>query len=88
MKFKVEDQYPQKWIHGDLQEKPLDRCKLEDDPDFPRWQMWTVEIDSVEQLIELAKEKEAQGGLYDQGCNIFIDVKGRRIVFTNQGEPE
>jgi len=89
MKFKVEDQYPTKWVHGNLQEAPLPDCKLKTEGGpLDGWEWWTIEVGSLEDLIALAKWKVKNEEQYRDGCNIFINVEDMRIAFTAQDEPE
>ena len=89
MKFKVEDQYPTKWVHGNLQEAPLPDCKLETEGGLlDGWEEWTIEVGSPEELIGLGKWKAEHDESYSGVCNIFINVKEMRIMFTTQDVPE
>lgn len=92
MKFKVEDQYADKWVHGNLQEAPLPNCKLFKFEDkgslLDGWEWWTTEVGSLEDLISLSKWKVENEEKYRHGCNIFINVQVMRIVFTTLDEPE
>ena len=90
MKFKVQDQYPKEWVHSNLQEAPLRDCKIENERGLSGgwWEWWTIEVARIEDLIAFAKWKVKNEEQYHHGCNIFINVKDMRIVFTAQDEPD
>ncbi len=77
MKFTISDQYPDKWIHGNLQEKPLEECFLGKDDDGR--EDWYLNIKNLNQLVELAKRKKQ---------NLFINFNSMEIIFTYQDSPE
>lgn len=85
MKFVVEDQYPEAWISDNEAVSPLPGCER-----VP-WSLvsgigtpmegayYCLEINSLEELIELANKKQ---------CNLFINVSGMKIVFTTDTDME
>lgn len=84
MKFEIEDQYPEHWISGNEPEPPLPGCervpwKITNERFEMEGADWYLEIESIEHLLQLGEKKE---------CNIFIDVAGRRIVFTKNLGPD
>ena len=85
MKFIVEDQYPQKWISGNEAVPPVPGCERapwkHDYPDGTSMEGadYTLDINSLEELLELGKQKE---------CNLFINISDMRIVFTANDEPD
>jgi len=81
MRFQIEDQYPEKWLSENEQEPPFPECERvpwKKGADYYGADYY-IEVDNLEELLSLGARKNR---------NLFIDVKGRRIVLTEQIELE
>jgi hypothetical protein len=84
MIFEIEDQHPTKWITDNEAEPPLPgatRVVRSKPPNYPEIVSWHIEINTLEGLLEIAKQKQT---------NLFINVDWDppRIIFTQQSEPD